>query len=136
MNRLNQHESAGFKLWILYFYIFWSFRTMWFNIEVETECRSPESWARSRCSVSLMNRLSQKSSVSKMWMLYFQRITFSDYFIRNRGDMHQRFEKDTGLVFPKQVTFTTSSGQPNKNKIMIMICGCFIRLRLGHAGSD
>ena len=45
------------------------------------------------CSVSLMNRLSQKYSVFKMWMLYFQRITLSDYFVRN-GDMHQHFEKD------------------------------------------
>ena len=51
-------------------------------------------------SVSTMNRLNQKSSVFKMWMLYFQRITFSDYFVRN-GDMHQSFsfEKDAGYFF-------------------------------------
>ena len=36
LKRLNQPKYAAFKLWILYFYIFWSFRTMWFNIEVET----------------------------------------------------------------------------------------------------
>ena len=51
-------------------------------------------------SVSLINRLNKKFSVFKMWMLYFQRITFSDYFVRN-GDMHQRFEKHAGEVFPK-----------------------------------
>ena len=45
------------------------------------------------CSVSLMNRLYQKYSIFKMWMLYFQRISLSDYFVLN-GDMHQRFEKD------------------------------------------
>ena len=49
-------------------------------------------------SVSLMNRLNKKSFVFKMWMLYFQRITFSDDFVRN-GNMHQRFEKDAGEVF-------------------------------------
>ena len=43
---------------------------------------------------SLMNRL-KNSSVFKIRMLYFQRMTFSDYFVRN-GDMHQRFEKDAG----------------------------------------
>ena len=42
------------------------------------------------CSVSPMNRLNQKYSVFKIWMLYFQRITFSDYFVRN-ADMYQRF---------------------------------------------
>ena len=33
-------------------------------------------------------KLNQKSSVFKMWMYYFQRITFSDYFVCH-GDMLQ-----------------------------------------------
>ena len=45
-----------------------------------------------------MNRLNQKSSVFKMWLLNFKRISFSNYFVRN-GDMHQGFEKDAGFFF-------------------------------------
>ena len=32
---------------------------------------------------SLMNRLNQKASGFKISMLYFQRMTFSDYFVHN-----------------------------------------------------
>ena len=74
---------------------FWSFRTIWFNNVVETESVSRPRIRGVRdvaCSLSLMNRLNQKYYVFKIWMLYFQRITFSDYFVRN-CDMHQRCKK-------------------------------------------
>ena len=127
MKRLSQPKSAVFKLWILYFYIFWSLGLCGSTLKWKQSAARPRA-RRVRdvaCSVSLMNRLNQKSSVFKMWMLYFQRITFSAYFVRNGYASAPR--KRCRLCFSK-ISYIYNFFGTNKKKLIIY--GCFIRLRL------
>ena len=78
-----------------------------------------------------MDRLSQKSSVFKMWMLYFQRITFSDYFVRN-GD--QPFEKDAGYVFPNKLYLQHLWDNQNTNDYNLWLLHS-VKTLYGHSGS-